>query len=72
MSHDVGRNDPCPCGSGKKFKKCCIDRPTGPAVEIEKDGDRWRIILRNFKDFELPWVGMCCGDSADASFTLTG
>jgi uncharacterized protein len=23
---DVGRNDPCPCGSGKKFKKCCLDR----------------------------------------------
>ena len=23
----VGRNDPCPCGSGKKFKKCCIDKP---------------------------------------------
>ncbi|WP_336486698.1 DUF1186 domain-containing protein [Methylobacterium nigriterrae] len=22
---DVGRNDPCPCGSGKKFKKCCLD-----------------------------------------------
>ena len=21
----VGRNDPCPCGSGRKFKKCCID-----------------------------------------------
>jgi preprotein translocase subunit SecA len=21
--NDVGRNDPCPCGSGKKFKKCC-------------------------------------------------
>ena len=20
----IGRNDPCPCGSGKKFKKCCI------------------------------------------------
>lgn len=19
----VGRNDPCPCGSGQKFKKCC-------------------------------------------------
>lgn len=28
---DVGRNDPCPCGSGKKFKKCCGDpaRRTG-------------------------------------------
>jgi hypothetical protein len=22
----VGRNDPCPCGSGKKFKKCCMVR----------------------------------------------
>lgn len=24
-SSKVGRNDPCPCGSGKKYKKCCID-----------------------------------------------
>ncbi|HEY4044330.1 MAG TPA: DUF1186 domain-containing protein, partial [Rhodopila sp.] len=23
---NVGRNDPCPCGSGSKFKKCCLDR----------------------------------------------
>ena len=23
VDHKVGRNDPCPCGSGKKFKKCC-------------------------------------------------
>jgi hypothetical protein len=22
----ISRNDPCPCGSGKKFKKCCIDK----------------------------------------------
>lgn len=21
----IGRNDPCPCGSGKKYKRCCID-----------------------------------------------
>ena len=21
----VGRNDPCPCGSGRKYKKCCLD-----------------------------------------------
>ena len=20
---EVGRNEPCPCGSGKKYKKCC-------------------------------------------------
>ncbi len=23
----IGRNDPCPCGSGKKFKKCCFAKP---------------------------------------------
>jgi hypothetical protein len=23
---DIGRNDPCPCGSGRKFKKCCLPR----------------------------------------------
>lgn len=22
-SEDPGRNDPCPCGSGQKYKKCC-------------------------------------------------
>ena len=26
----VGRNDPCPCGSGRKFKNCCLRR-TGAA-----------------------------------------
>lgn len=25
----VGRNDPCPCGSGKKFKKCCENKMIG-------------------------------------------
>jgi hypothetical protein len=30
---DVGRNDPCPCGSGIKFKKCCLAvGPTALAV----------------------------------------
>ncbi len=23
---NVGRNDPCPCGSGKKYKKCCLNK----------------------------------------------
>jgi hypothetical protein len=27
----IGRNDPCPCGSGKKFKRCCLHQtPTSP------------------------------------------
>jgi hypothetical protein len=34
---NVGRNDPCLCGSGKKFKKCCIDKPWEASPELEAD-----------------------------------
>lgn len=32
----AGRNDPCPCGSGKKYKKCCLekDRAATPAAVL--------------------------------------
>jgi Protein of unknown function (DUF1186)/SEC-C motif len=30
----VGRNDPCPCGSAKKFKKCCLRPDVSPAVTV--------------------------------------
>ena len=26
MKKGIGRNDPCPCGSGKKYKKCCLGK----------------------------------------------
>jgi len=29
----VQRNDPCPCGSGKKFKRCCLVTPVVADVE---------------------------------------
>ena len=41
----IGRNDPCPCGSGKKYKKCCLAsdeaaaraaRPAPPAAVPER------------------------------------
>ncbi len=25
LLNNIGRNDPCPCGSGKKYKKCCLE-----------------------------------------------
>ena len=31
----VGRNEPCPCGSGKKFKRCCLNTPSGGEVYHE-------------------------------------
>lgn len=34
MTKKVGRNDPCPCGSGKKFKNCCESR-IGPKRKFQ-------------------------------------
>lgn len=34
MPVKTGRNDPCPCGSGKKYKHCCL--PQDQAVEHDK------------------------------------
>jgi hypothetical protein len=34
---NVGRNDPCPCGSGKKFKKCCIGKTELPQIASPSD-----------------------------------
>lgn len=34
MTKKVGRNDPCPCGSGKKYKKCCEGR-LGPKRKFQ-------------------------------------
>jgi tetratricopeptide (TPR) repeat protein len=32
----ISRNSPCPCGSGKKYKKCCLLRKEAEAVEMRK------------------------------------
>ncbi|MDD6024741.1 MAG: preprotein translocase subunit SecA [Oscillospiraceae bacterium] len=31
----VGRNDPCPCGSGKKYKNCCLDKDMAAGKQIQ-------------------------------------
>ncbi|NGX62380.1 MAG: hypothetical protein K940chlam9_01877, partial [Chlamydiae bacterium] len=38
----VGRNDPCPCGSGKKYKNCCMkkDQEEQTAVKYTPSGKR--------------------------------
>lgn len=35
----IGRNDPCPCGSGAKYKRCCLDRDR---PELDRVGTRQR------------------------------
>ncbi len=35
----VGRNAPCPCGSGIKYKKCCLNASAGPRPTHPKNGE---------------------------------
>lgn len=37
MNQRIGRNDLCPCGSGKKYKKCCL----GSREPDHKEGATW-------------------------------
>lgn len=45
--NNTGRNDPCPCQSGKKFKKCC-------GQDKYEEGTHFRIQLKN--ELELSWL----------------
>lgn len=36
----IGRNDPCPCGSGKKYKFCCMNKPKEEIDLIESPEER--------------------------------
>jgi len=40
MSSSVGRNDPCPCGSGKKYKHCHLGREHELALETDEEGNK--------------------------------
>lgn len=42
LSWNAGRNDPCPCGSGKKFKKCCLPKKEALQLEYSR-GFAWEI-----------------------------
>ena len=50
----AGRNDPCPCGSGKKYKKCCLPKDEAAAAAARppppppapKPRMPWRIVDR--------------------------
>jgi len=37
----IGRNQKCPCGSGKKFKRCCLEKPSSKELE------QWRQSIEN-------------------------
>jgi hypothetical protein len=40
----IGRNEPCPCGSGKKFKKCCLDERAELTRRMRQDTRNLKVI----------------------------
>lgn len=47
---DVGRNEPCPCGSGKKFKRCCLRKEAEEGARARELEDR-EVALALLNDF---------------------
>ena len=56
----VGRNDPCPCGSGKKYKKCCLlkESPAAPAGQPAGADQRLQARLIEYVQRSLPRADM--------------
>ncbi len=49
----IGRNEPCPCGSGKKYKKCCMQAQQESQENLkELYYKRYKIRLKEEKDIE--------------------
>lgn len=45
----VGRNEPCPCNSGRKYKHCCIGR-NAPPHDTPKPGGKFRFDVGSYGD----------------------
>ncbi|WP_319541498.1 type I methionyl aminopeptidase [uncultured Pseudodesulfovibrio sp.] len=53
MNAKVGRNDPCPCGSGKKYKKCCMSTTSSEKPDLsETFYRRYKVRLKTPEQIE--------------------
>jgi len=48
MIKKIGRNEPCPCGSGKKYKKCCLGTRKDPLLKVQKHMVKCAVCEKNF------------------------
>ncbi len=76
LGSKVGRNEPCPCGSGKKYKKCCLDgaaRRTDAEgrAHVHQDDERMVRDMARFaaRRFGEKWL-RAADDFADAEASL--
>ena len=55
---DIGRNDPCPCGSGRKFKQCCGKKAKKRAAENVVASERLSVYLP-MRELTMRFVAKC-------------
>ena len=61
----LGRNDPCPCGSGKKYKHCCLNAGTAQAAApTDLTWRRMRALLDGFPNEMLRFTARAYGPTA--------
>ena len=72
----MGRNDPCPCGSGKKYKQCCLKieatQPVGDRIEAVPKAIQWLTTTRGQAVREALDDGFFDGLDADEYKALMG
>ena len=60
-----GRNEPCPCGSGKKYKHCCLVAGAAPASEsADFFWRRMRVVLDGYASRMMGFIQQAYGPSA--------
>jgi SEC-C motif/Protein of unknown function (DUF2384) len=60
-----GRNDPCLCGSGKKYKHCCLGRDSVSVVDLaDRTWRQMREAIDGYAAEMLHFIGQCYGQDA--------
>jgi methionyl aminopeptidase len=53
FAEKIGRNEPCPCGSGRKYKKCCLGKKDLPDEVIKQAyTQKYHILFKSEQDIE--------------------
>ena len=53
----IGRNEPCPCGSEKKYKKCCLGGEPATKVDYQRLNRTWHELMNNLMEFVVRELG---------------
>ena len=73
QSGKLSRNDPCPCHSGKKYKACCLNKPSTPPLTIPETLNRaWQAVAQRDVVATLHWFRQALQLQPDHPHALAG